>query len=51
MEYGLRIATADSTLNKPEDFCDAALRKLCPDAPLTSLYFHAKGLAPPQSPV
>jgi hypothetical protein len=39
MEYGLRIATADSTLNKPEDFCDAALRKLCPDAPLTSLYF------------
>ncbi len=39
MEYGLRIATADSTLKSPTEFCDAELRKLCPDAPLTSLYF------------
>ncbi len=39
MEYGLRIATPDSTLKSPRDFCDAALWKLCPDAPLTALYF------------
>jgi len=39
MEYGLRIATPDSTLKSPRDFCDGALWKLCPDAPLTALYF------------
>jgi len=39
MEYGLRIATPDSTPKSPRDFCDAALWKLCPDAPLTALYF------------
>jgi hypothetical protein len=39
MEYGLRIATPDSTLRSPSDFCDAALWELCSDAPLTALYF------------
>ena len=39
MEYGLRIATADSTHKSPSDFLDASLFELCPDAPLTALYF------------
>lgn len=39
MEYGLRIATAESPLKSPADFSNAALFELCPDAPLTALYF------------
>ncbi len=39
MEYALRIATPDSSFKSPRDFCDDALWKLCPDAPLTALYF------------
>jgi hypothetical protein len=39
MEYGLRIATPESPLKSPRDFCDAALWELHPDAPLTALYF------------
>ena len=39
MEYGLRIATLESAFKSPRDFCDAALWELCPDAPLTALYF------------
>ena len=39
MEYGLRIATADSTLKHPGDFRDAAFDRLCPEATLTALYF------------
>ena len=39
MEYGLRIATPESTLKSPGDFCDDALWKLCPEAPLKALYF------------
>jgi hypothetical protein len=39
MEYGLRIATLDSAFKSPADFCDNALLELCPDAPLTALYF------------
>jgi hypothetical protein len=39
MEYALRIATPDSALKSPRDFCDDALWELCPDAPLTALYF------------
>jgi hypothetical protein len=39
MEYGLRIATLDSGCKSPADFCDGALSELCPDAPLTALYF------------
>ena len=39
MEYGLRLATLESALKSPGDFCDAELWALCPDAPLTALYF------------
>jgi hypothetical protein len=39
MEYALRIATPDSAFRSPRDFCDDALWELCPDAPLTALYF------------
>ena len=39
MEYGLRIATPESALKSPADLCSAALWDLCPDAPLTALYF------------
>ena len=39
MEYGLRIATPDSTLRNSGDFCDAALAERYPDALLTALYF------------
>lgn len=39
MEYALRIATLESALKSPRDFCDDALWELCPDAPLTALYF------------
>lgn len=39
MEYGLRIATPESTPKRPRDVCDGALWELCPDAPLTALYF------------
>jgi len=39
MEYGLRIATLESARKSPRDFCDAALWELCPDSPLTALYF------------
>jgi hypothetical protein len=39
MEYGLRIATLESAFKRPRDFCAAALRELCPDAPLRALYF------------
>ena len=39
MEYGLRLATLESSLKSPGDFCDAELWALCPDAPLTALYF------------
>jgi hypothetical protein len=39
MEFALRIATPDSALKRPRDFCDDALWELCPDAPLTALYF------------
>jgi hypothetical protein len=39
MEYALRIATPDSAFKIPRDFCDGALWELCPDAPLTALYF------------
>jgi hypothetical protein len=39
MEYGLRIATLDSGCKSLADFCDDALMELCPDAPLTALFF------------
>jgi hypothetical protein len=39
MEYALRIATPDSALKSPGEFCDEALWELCHDAPLTALYF------------
>jgi hypothetical protein len=44
MEYGLRIATLESAFKSPEElldteFCDSALWDLCPDAPVTALYF------------
>ena len=39
MEYGLRIATADSTRKSPGDLRDAASCRLYPEAPLTALYF------------
>jgi len=39
MEYGLRIASPESTGKRPEDCCDRTLWRLLPDAPLTSLYF------------
>ncbi len=39
MEYGLRIATADSKLRNPADVCDVTLRRLFPEAPLAALYF------------
>ena len=44
MEYGLRIATLESAFKSPGDFldtefCDSALWNLCPDAPVTALYF------------
>jgi hypothetical protein len=39
MEYGLRLATLESALKSPGEFCDAELWALCPDAKLTALYF------------
>ena len=44
MEYGLRIATPESVLTSPREWCDAqwggdAQRYDYPDAPLTALYF------------
>ena len=44
MEYGLRIATLESAFKSPgefldTEFCDSALWDLCPDAPVTALYF------------
>jgi hypothetical protein len=39
MEYALRIATLESASKSPRELCDAALWELCPDAPLTALYF------------
>jgi len=44
MEFALRIASLDSAFKTPCDFCTAelcgaGLGELCPDAPLTALYF------------
>lgn len=44
MEYGLRIATLESVFKSPRElldteFYDSALWDLCPDAPVTALYF------------
>jgi hypothetical protein len=39
MEYGLRLATLDSAHKGPEDFCHAEVWALCPDGPVTALYF------------
>jgi len=39
MEYGLRLANPENGSRNPRDFCSAALWELCPDGPLTALYF------------
>ncbi len=39
MEYALRIATLESAYESPGEFCPAAMRELCTDAPLSALYF------------
>jgi hypothetical protein len=39
MEYGLRLATLEGAFKSSDEWCSAALWNLCPDAPLTALYF------------
>jgi len=44
MEYGIRIASLESASKSPgelidAEFCDAGFWELCPDAPVTALYF------------
>ena len=44
MEYGLRIATLENVFKRPGElldieFCESALWDLCPDAPVTAIYF------------
>jgi len=39
MEYALRVARIESAGKSPFDFCGAPLWNLCPEAPVTAIYF------------